>query len=98
MLSYSPYDQISPEKEYPPILLTAGLHDPRVAYWEPLKYAAKLREVGKGDSKVILKVDMSAGHFSASDRYKYLKEYAYEMSFVLHEIGATELRLPSTTE
>ena len=74
--------------EYPSVLITSGLFDPRVAYWEGAKYAARLREAQNSEkNKILLKTDLSAGHFSASDRYKYFKEKAYEHAFVLDCLG-----------
>lgn len=86
MLSYSPIDNVSAQT-YPAVMIAAGLHDPRVAYWEPAKWAAKLRELKTDSNPVILKTEMSSGHFSASDRYKYLREKAFEYAFVLDQLG-----------
>ena len=85
MLTYSPLDNIR-RQQYPHILMIAGLHDPRVAFWEPAKWAAKLREYSTSSNDVLLKLDMEVGHFSASDRYKYLKEKAFEQAYVLSKI------------
>ena len=87
MDSYSPYDNVA-AKVYPSMLVTAGLNDPRVAYWEPAKWVSKLRYYSENANKdfVLLKTDMSAGHFSASDRYKYIEETAFEYSFILDKI------------
>ena len=80
--SYSPIDNVV-EQRYPNILITTGLHDPRVAYWEGMKWCATLRERADSDSGLILlKTDIEAGHFSASDRYKYLREKAFEFAFL----------------
>ena len=70
---------------YPTIFMTAGLNDPRVAYWEPAKWAAKLRE--RGAQRVLAKFDLSSGHFSASDRYKYIAERCWDHAVVLAELG-----------
>lgn len=89
MLSYGPMENIEVGPK-PEVLITSGLHDPRVAYWEGAKYAARLRaavvEAGCA-SRVLLKTDLAAGHFSASDRYAYFKEKAYEHAFVLDSLG-----------
>ncbi len=85
MLSYSPYDNLHP-KEYPNLLLTAGLNDPRVAYWEPAKFAARLRELKTGDNLLLLKTNFSAGHAGASGRYDYLKEIALEYAFLVDQL------------
>jgi len=86
MLGYSPYDNVEP-KDYPEILVTAGLNDPRVQYWEPAKWVAKLRTVKTDDNRLILKTFMGAGHFSSSGRYDYLKDTAFEYAFVLDTLG-----------
>lgn len=90
MLSYSPYDNVKAQ-DYPAMLVTAGLNDPRVAYWEPAKWVAKLRAVKTDRNPLLLKTDMSSGHFSASDRYKYIRETAFEYSFILDQIGAKKV-------
>jgi oligopeptidase B len=83
---YSPVDNVREGVTYPAICVTCGLHDPRVAYWEPAKWVATLRHKSSADSgTLVVKTDMSAGHFSASDRYKYLKEKAWEYAFLLRE-------------
>jgi len=89
MLGYSPVNNVRKGVKYPSVLLTGGLHDPRVAYWEPAKLAAELRHAqGGGDMEpVCLKIDMTAGHFSASDRYKYLKELSFDYAFLLDRLG-----------
>ena len=74
-------------QDYPSILCTAGLNDPRVAYWEPMKYVAKLRALKTDENPLLLKVDLEAGHFSASDRYKYLKELSFDYAFLLDELN-----------
>ena len=79
-----------PPQSYPSLLVTAGLNDPRVAYWEPAKWVAKLRATKTDPRPVLLKTDLSSGHFSASDRYKFLKETAFEYAFILDHIGATK--------
>jgi len=79
---YSPYDNIK-ETEYPNALILAGLNDPRVQYWEPAKFVAKLRHMKKDDNLLLLKTEMDEGHFGGSDRYKYMKEMAFSYIFVL---------------
>jgi len=86
MLGYSPYDNVE-SKDYPEILVTAGLNDPRVQYWEPAKWVAKLRTVKTDDNRLILKTFMGAGHFSSSGRYDYLKDTAFDYAFVLDTLG-----------
>ncbi len=82
MKSYSPYDNIEP-KNYPNILITTGLHDSQVQYWEPAKWTAKLREIKTDDNLLIFKTDMSSGHGGASGRFESLKEDALEFAFLL---------------
>ena len=86
ILSYSPYDQVTAQ-DYPPMLVTAGLNDPRVTYWEPAKWVAKLREVKTGDSELLLKTNMGAGHGGQSGRFTALKELAEEYAFFLLTLG-----------
>jgi len=89
MKSYSPYDNVGP-KAYPHMLITAGLNDPRVAYWEPAKWTAKLRATKTDDNILLLKTDMGKGHFSASGRYDYLKEVAFKYAFIFAKLGIRE--------
>jgi oligopeptidase B len=86
MRTYSPYDNVAP-KDYPNILITAGLNDPRVAYWEPAKWTAKLRALKTDNHLLLLKVNMGAGHGGASGRYDYLKEIAFDYAFVFKVLG-----------
>jgi oligopeptidase B len=79
---YSPYDRVAAQA-YPPILATGGLSDPRVTYWEPQKWVAKLRQVGTGDAPVLLKINMDAGHGGASGRFDFLKEIALDYAFAI---------------
>jgi oligopeptidase B len=88
MLDYSPINNVLPGGKYPSCLLTGGLHDPRVQYWEPAKLAAEMRHhSGEGSGRICLKIDMEAGHFSASDRYKYKRELSFDWAFILMEVG-----------
>ncbi|MBL7958812.1 S9 family peptidase [bacterium] len=84
--SYAPYEQVE-AKDYPNILATAGLHDPRVSYWEPAKWVAKLRSMKTDQNVLLLKTNMGAGHGGASGRYDYLKEIAFEYAFILDRVG-----------
>jgi oligopeptidase B len=68
-------------------MVTTGLNDPRVAYWEPAKWVAKLRATKKGDDRLLLKTNMGAGHGGASGRYDYLRELAFDYAFVLDVLG-----------
>jgi len=85
IMSYSPYDNIR-TTEYPHILVTTGLNDPRVAYWEPAKFTAKLRELKTDDHTLLLKTNFEAGHAGASGRYDYLKEVAFEYVFLINSL------------
>jgi oligopeptidase B len=86
--SYSPYDQVRAQA-YPPIMVTAGLNDPRVTYWEPAKWVAKLRELKTDHNELILKTNMGAGHGGKSGRFESLKETAEEFAFILWQLGLT---------
>ncbi len=87
--SYAPYENVE-AKEYPTILITAGLNDPRVSYWEPAKWAAKLRAMKKDRNLLLLKTNMGSGHFGSSGRYEYIKETAFDYTFILNALGVTE--------
>ncbi|MFC3098077.1 S9 family peptidase [Alteraurantiacibacter palmitatis] len=89
ILSYSPYDQVVAQ-DYPPLLVTAGLNDPRVTYWEPAKWVAKLRVTKTDDNVLLLKTNMGAGHGGRSGRFESLREDAEEYAFVLWQLGVTE--------
>jgi oligopeptidase B len=85
--SYSPYDNIEP-KDYPHMLVTGGLNDPRVAYWEPAKWIAKLRAKKTDRNRLLLRTNMGAGHGGASGRYDLLREMAFKYAFMLDVLGA----------
>ncbi len=87
--SYSPYDQLKP-RNYPPMFVTAGLNDPRVTYWEPAKYVAKLRSLKTDDNLLLLKTNMGAGHGGRSGRYDSLYEIAEDYTFILASMGLLE--------
>ena len=89
MLSYSPYDNVA-AKAYPPMLVSAGLNDPRVTYWEPAKWVAKLRATRTNDALLLLRTNMGAGHAGKSGRWTALKEDAEEYAFVLTQLGVEE--------
>ena len=89
--SYSPYAQLQPGA-YPPMLLTAGLNDPRVTYWEPAKYVAKLRQLKNDDNWLLLKTNMDAGHRGQSGRFESLLELAEEYAFILVSLGLAAAR------
>ncbi len=82
MKSYSPYDNVE-TKDYPNMLVTTGLHDSQVQYWEPAKWVAKLRELKTDSNKLLLHTDMDSGHGGASGRFESLKEVALEYAFLL---------------
>ena len=81
MKSYSPYDNIT-NKRYPNMLVTTGLHDSQVQYWEPAKWVARLRVQSKNTDKLYLQTNMEAGHGGASGRFEALKEVAAEYAFI----------------
>jgi oligopeptidase B len=90
MLSYSPYDNVRPGP-FPAMFVTAGLNDPRVGYWEPAKWVAKLRAVGAGgpDRPVLLRTEMGAGHRGSTDRYDTWRDEARVQAFILWQLGLT---------
>ena len=85
--SYSPYDQVT-AKAYPPLMITAGLNDPRVTYWEPAKWVAKLRLLKTDDNVLVSKTNMGAGHGGKSGRFDRLTEVAEEYAFVINAFKA----------
>jgi oligopeptidase B len=85
MLSYSPYDNLR-EVEYPHLLLSTGFNDPRVAYWEPAKFLARLRDKKNDDNLALLQTNFSAGHAGASGRYDYLKENVLDFAFLIDRL------------
>ncbi len=89
ILSYSPYDNIA-AKQYPAILAMGGLTDPRVTYWEPAKWIAKLRATMTGGGPVLLRINMGAGHGGASGRFNRLDEVAIAYAFALWAVGLAE--------
>ncbi|WP_317205080.1 S9 family peptidase [Janthinobacterium sp.] len=89
MRSYSPYDNIE-RKAYPAMLVTTGLNDSQVMYWEPAKYVAKLRALKTNDAPLLLKTNMGAGHGGASGRYNAIGEKAFQMAWMLSQWGIAE--------
>ncbi|MDN3488902.1 MULTISPECIES: S9 family peptidase [unclassified Pseudoalteromonas] len=89
MLSYSPYDQVS-KQDYPNMLVTTGLHDSQVQYFEPAKWVAKLRDYKTDDNKLLFKIDMEAGHGGASGRFKRLEDTALNYAFMLDLAGVNK--------
>ena len=89
MLSYSPYDNVR-AKAYPALLVTTGLHDSQVQYFEPAKWVAKLRATKTDRNPLILKTNMEAGHGGASGRFRRLREVAFQYAFLLQQLGITE--------
>ena len=83
--SYSPYDNLTPAT-FPDLLVTAGLNDPRVQYWEPAKWIARLRALKKGQQRLLLKVDMGSGHGGASGRYDAMRQEAFKLAFLLDSL------------
>ncbi|HEV2957566.1 MAG TPA: S9 family peptidase [Xanthobacteraceae bacterium] len=90
ILAYSPYDNVT-ARAYPPMLVLAGLADPRVTYWEPAKWVARLRARKSDDNLIVLRTNMEAGHAGAAGRFDRLKEVALAYAFALMIVGAAEL-------
>ena len=86
MLSYSPYNNLQ-KTDYPNLLITTGLNDPRVSFWEPAKFTAKLRELKTDDNLVLFYVNYDSGHAGASGRYDYIKEIALDYAFLMDRMG-----------
>ncbi|MEM6251375.1 MAG: S9 family peptidase [Cyanobacteria bacterium P01_D01_bin.156] len=95
MKSYSPYDNVIAQ-DYPNLLITGGLNDPRVSYWEPAKWTAKLRDLKTDSNQLLLKTNMDAGHGGASGRYGWLEETAFEYAFMLDslDLATTDNQAP----
>lgn len=87
--SYSPYDNVTAQ-DYPPLFISGGLNDPRVTYWEPAKWGAKLRATKTDDNVLVIKTNMGAGHGGKSGRWESLKEAADENAFILWQLGVAE--------
>jgi oligopeptidase B len=94
MLSYSPYDNVTSQK-YPNMLVTTGLWDSQVQYWEPAKWVAKLRDMKTDDNRLLLHINMEAGHGGASGRFKRYRETALEYAFML-DLVSNQHPVPST--
>lgn len=95
MKYYSPYDNVE-TKDYPHLYITTGLNDPRVGYWEPAKWVARLRALKTDDNVLVMKTNMGAGHFGKSGRFNHLKEAAECYAFILDRLGVSiELTIPS---
>ncbi|WP_254157444.1 S9 family peptidase [Chryseosolibacter indicus] len=89
MLEYSPYDQVKAQN-YPNMLVTTGLHDSQVQYWEPAKWVAKLREMKTDNNTLLLRTNMETGHGGTTGRFKVYKEIAQEYAFILDLAGITQ--------
>ena len=89
MRSYSPYDNVL-EAAYPAVFVTAGLNDPRVQYWEPAKWVARLRERTTGGGPILLETKMGAGHGGRSGRYEAWRDEARVLAFVLDRTGVDD--------
>ena len=86
MMKYSPYDNVRAQ-DYPAMLITTGLHDSQVQYWEPAKWTAKLRDMKTDDALLLLKTEMDYGHGGASGRFQVYREVAFEYAFILKVVG-----------
>ncbi|HVP07708.1 MAG TPA: S9 family peptidase [Candidatus Acidoferrum sp.] len=89
MKTYSPYDNVG-KKAYPTMLVRGGLSDPRVSYWEPAKFTAKLRVMKTDNNLLLLKTNMESGHFGSTGRYGALKDAAYDYAFIFMTLGITK--------
>ncbi len=89
MLSYSPYDNVE-EKDYPAMLVTTGLHDSQVQYWEPAKWVAKMRVMKTDNNPLLMYCNMDTGHGGASGRFERLRETAMQWTFLLDLAGKRE--------
>jgi len=87
-LAYSPYDNVY-AADYPALLVTAGLNDPRVQYWEPAKWVAKLRRLSTSDKPVYLRTEMGAGHGGPSGRYDAWRDESIVLAFIYDAVGVT---------
>lgn len=90
MLSYSPYDNLQ-SQSYPHLLVTSGLHDSQVQFWEPTKWVAKLRALKTDNQRLLLRTNMDAGHSGASGRFKRFEETAMIYAFLLDLAGSVDL-------
>jgi oligopeptidase B len=97
MLSYSPYDNVT-RQAYPPMLITGGLNDPRVTYWEPAKWNARLRAMRTDHNLQLLKINMGAGHGGQSGRWSRLHEIAEAYTFVLTQMGGANAAAPAAAQ
>lgn len=88
ILSYSPYDNLE-GKEYPALLVTAGLHDSQVQYREPAKFVAKMRDLKKDDDPLFLYTEMESGHSGSAGRFEKYKMTALKYAFILDQLGVT---------
>jgi oligopeptidase B len=86
MLSYSPYDQVK-RQDYPAMLVTTGLHDSQVQYFEPAKWVARLRELKTDDHILLLRINMEAGHGGVSGRFQRYRETALVYAFLFNQVG-----------
>jgi len=94
MKSYSPYDNVRPVR-YPKMLVTSGLNDPRVSYFEPTKWVQRLRASHPENAeRILLKMEMASGHRGPSGRYRAWRDWAFELAFVLDVVGARQLMSP----
>ena len=89
MLAYSPVDNVRPQA-YPALLVTTGLHDSQVQYWEPAKWVARLRDAQTGPAPILLKTEMEAGHGGPSGRFRQYRETAFTYAWLLDRAGLAE--------
>ena len=89
MRRYSPYENVD-ARAYPAMLITSGLTDSRVAYWEPTKWVARLRALKTDTNPLLLRMHMGAGHGGSSGRYERLREIAFDHAFILEQVGLSD--------
>mgnify|MGYP002783590076 CR=1 FL=1 len=93
MRQYSPYENVTAQA-YPAMLVTSGINDSRVAYWEPTKWVARLRETKTDTNPLLLRMNMGAGHGGSSGRYERLREIAFDYAFILDQVGLAQRTVP----
>ncbi|MEO8029072.1 MAG: prolyl oligopeptidase family serine peptidase, partial [Bryobacteraceae bacterium] len=84
------YENVEGKKAYPWMLVTGGLNDPRVSYWEPAKWTASMRALRHDKNPLLLKIQMGSGHFGSSGRYEQIKETAFDWAFILTAMGISK--------
>lgn len=89
MKSYAPYENVVAQ-DHPHMFVKGGFNDPRIQYWEPVKWVAKLRALKPDNNRLLLRMNMDAGHFDPSGRFDFLREAAFNLAFILDVLGIKE--------